>query len=248
VPEITCVVNAHSESHLIIPTLKSVKRAQRYAKECGLETQLFVVLDNGKDDTDVVIEQMLDDNCKYAKINLGDLALSRNYAVAESDSEYITFIDGDDLWCKTWLVDSYIAANRVTEDVVLHPEYNIYFGGSSVHAFRHIDAESQQFEADYFFSQNYWTALTFARRNIYARYPYKKNTILDGFGYEDWTWNYETHQMGVKHNTVKNNAHVIRRGKEQPSLLDLTNAGNAIPRILDIYRKNTGTSVNSLAA
>lgn len=246
-PDITCIINAHGESHLITATLKSCMRARRYADKCGLQTRLVVVLDNSNDDTASVVEQFLDDSCLLEQVNFGDLAQARNYAATESESEYITFLDGDDLWCKTWLVDSYIAAKKYSGDVVLHPEYNVYFGSNSAHVLKHVDSESERFEPEHFFKQNYWTALTFAKRSIYLRFPYQKNTIIDGFGYEDWTWNYQTLLADIAHKTVRNNAHFIRRGKDEPSLLDMTNAGNAVPRILDIYRLKRSQHLSSVA-
>ncbi|MEE9319344.1 MAG: glycosyltransferase family 2 protein [Granulosicoccus sp.] len=246
--KITCVVNAHRESNLITPTLKSVSRARQYASNCGLHTHLLVILDNSDDDTISVVEQSIDDDATIIATDKCDLALSRNFAVSESSSEYICFLDGDDLWCKSWLVDSYIAAERLSNEVILHPEYNIYFGSEHAHTFKHVDSESSQFESENLLQFNYWTALSFAKRSIYLKYPYKKNTLLDGFGFEDWTWNYETLSGGIMHKTVKNTAHYIRRGKDEPSLLDLTNLNNSVPRILDIYRNQSCNLVNSKAA
>ena len=233
--DITCVVNAHCESHLLTPTIRSVQRAQRYADSCGLKTQLMVVLDRSDEDTKSVVEQLILEESLVVEINKGDLALARNEAVELVTSEYIAFLDGDDLWCQSWIVDSFSKASMYEEDVILHPEYNIYFGSDSAHVLRHVDSESERFEFEHIYRQNYWTALSFAKRSIYEKYPYRKNTILDGFGYEDWNWNYETLMADISHKIVKNTAHYIRRGKEDVSLLDKTNSGGAIPRIWDIY-------------
>jgi len=235
--DVTCVVNVHRESHLVTPTIKSVQRARKFASACGIDTILVLVLDKTDEDTRSVVCQQVEESDKVLEISKGDLALARNEAIKSAESEYVTFLDGDDLWCQTWIVDCFAKASRDGGDCVLHPEYNIYFGNDASHVLKHVDSESERFEFEYIYRQNYWTALSFSKRTVYERFPYKKNTILDGFGYEDWNWNYETLTAGIKHKTVTNTAHFIRRGKDEGSLLDRTNSGGAIPGVLEIYRK-----------
>lgn len=236
--EVTCIVNVHRESHLVTPTIRSVQRARDFADKCGLTTNLLVVMDNPDDDTISVINQLVPDTSQILQVDVCDLALARNEGVRASDSDYICFLDGDDLWCKTWIINSYTKALQMDEECVFHPQYNIYFGNDAEHIFKHVDSESERFVIDYLYRMNYWTALSFANKSVYEKHPYRRNTITDGFGYEDWNWNHETLTAGIKHKVVCNTAHYIRRGKDEKSLLDKTNSAGAIPRILDVYRNN----------
>lgn len=235
--DVSCIVNAHDEGHVIHPTIRSVKRAVNYAESCGLEVDIHIVLDDSDDLTISVVESALEGVGAIHAVSYKDLSTSRNHARNESAGEYLAFIDGDDLWCHTWLVDAYMNSMRVEMPVVFHPEYNIYFGDESSHVFHHVDMDSPEFDDETLLKTNYWTALSFARKCIYEKFPYSPNKIEEGFGYEDWTWNHETIANGVRHKVVPGTAHFIRRGKPGGSLLELTNSKSAIPRILDIYSR-----------
>jgi len=160
------------------------------------------------------------------------LGLSRNYAVEQSRGKYVSFIDGDDLWCKTWISNSFQMASSRTPSV-LHPEYNIYFGSSDPHVLHHVDMDDGDYLEEAISRENYWTALAFSERSIYEKYLYRNNEINAGFGYEDWTWNVATINGGIKHHVVKGTCHFIRRTAGSSSLLNLTNSSSAIPRILN---------------
>lgn len=244
---VTCVVNAHKESHLIYPTLYSVKRAGDYARQCGLTIEYMVILDSSDEDTVQIVEREMSGLANIHHVKFGDLALSRNCAIENATGKYTVFIDGDDLWGKSWVVDAFIMAEQDPRRLVLHPEFNIYFGSHKDHIFRHIDMESPEFVLDFIYERNYWTALSFARTDIFQEFPYRKNTIRDGFGYEDWTWNFDTVSSGILHKVVPSSCHFIRRGKQRSSLLDITNSNGAHPRILKIYRKHDAGDISNVA-
>ena len=233
--EITCVVNAHRESHLIYPTLQSVDRARRYANACNISTDLLIVLDNADDATREVVSERTSNTDKKIEVSFGELASSRNTAVDNAKSDFIAFIDGDDLWSKTWLVESYNLAKVQKTDCIIHPAYNVYFGGENEYVLEHIGMNSHQFCPHFLLDKNYWTALSFASTSVYRKYPYRPNKLNQGFGYEDWTWNWDTMQENVQHKIAPKTVHFIRKGKNTTSLLEQTNLSNAIPSILDIY-------------
>lgn len=238
--DVSCVVNAHREGHVIHPTIQTVKLACAYAAECGLSTDVHVILDRPDKRTMNIVERELANVGEVHIVDFGDLAFSRNYSITQCKGEYVTFVDGDDLWCKSWIVDSYLCAQANDDATVLHPEFNIYFGSGDSHVFHHVDMTSPDFEFESFLKINYWTALSFAKREVYSSNPYHKNEILNGFGYEDWTWNYETIKKGLVHKIVPGTAHYIRKGKTGQSLLALTDSMNAIPRIMDLYESSGG--------
>ena len=245
--DVSCVINAHREGHILFPTIQSVKRTQHYSTECGLDTEIQIILDNSDEDTRALINRELNGLAHIREVSFGDLAYSRNFAVENSNAKYMAFIDGDDLWSKSWLVDSFTMAERIKNPTVLHPEYNIFFGDEQCHVFNHVDMESEDFELESLLQMNYWTALSFSKTETFKKYPYRKNTILDGFGFEDWTWNYETIADGVLHKVVPGTVHFIRRGRPEQSLLAFSNKLHAIPRILDIYSKKVPSRLKSVA-
>ena len=234
--DITCIINCHRESYLINSTLKCVDRALTHAQSCGLTLEVIIARDNSDDDTIDIVERYASGKSYWQILELcnGDLASSRNDALNLAKGKYTAFIDGDDLWCETWLLDCFMYAENREDRIILHPEYNVYFGGFQ-HIFKHVDMESERFERDYLYYSNYWTSLSFSNTSLYKEFPYRRNTITDGFGYEDWTWNYETMTEGYLHKIVPGTAHYIRRGKAETSLLDKTQEFKAIPRIFELY-------------
>jgi len=233
---VSCVINAHQEAHTIQPTIVSVRRAVDFARSCGLEVDVHAILDRSDSRTKDIVYRELQGFGQVHYADFGDLASSRNFGVEQSDADYIAFIDGDDLWSRRWLVDSYLMATADSRSLVLHPEFNIYFGAASSHVFQHVDMEDRDFEPALMLRKNYWTALSFARREIYRDHPYRANRLETGFGYEDWTWNYETVNAGLVHKIVPGSSHFIRKVKSRASLLEKTDSLGALPRVLDLYR------------
>jgi len=139
-------------------------------------------------------------------------------------------MDGDDLMSENWLLQGFRAAENLGPKIVLHPEMNYVFGNGPTYIYLHRDMDSPAFNREVLALQNYWTALSMAHRETYEKYPYEPNTMKDGWGYEDWGWNILTISDGIKHKTVPNTAHYIRK-KKSGSLLDVTLANNCLPRL-----------------
>jgi glycosyltransferase involved in cell wall biosynthesis len=234
--DVSCVVIGHREAHIITATIKSVLRSTRYANECGVRTEILVVLDSPDDDTREVIEGLRSLPVVIHQVKFKDLSRSRNYAVGVAKGQYVAFVDGDDLWSKNWVVDSYMKGTQC-RDCVLHPEYNVYFGASDQHVLHHVGMDESDFILSSIYRTNYWTALAFSSREIFEKYPYKENKIKDGFGYEDWTWNVETIANGIRHLVVPGTSHFIRRAIGERSLLNKTNAAKSLPKIYPMYNK-----------
>jgi len=235
--DVTCVVIGHRESHVISATIKSVLRAAEYANRCGATTEVLVVLDDPDDDTSSVVATFEEQGCLVENVFYQDLSSSRNHATKISHGKYIAFIDGDDLWCSSWVISSLLMAQSKPGSV-MHPEYNIYFGDMHPHVLHHVDMEDSDFVKAALYRENYWTALSFSERVLYLENPYVKNEIDKGFGYEDWTWNVETVNKGIKHHAVKGTCHFIRRVSGSSSLLNVTNSAQSLPTVLPIYKQN----------
>lgn len=238
--DVTCVLNAHKESHYVHPTIQSMERAAEYARSCGLDVEMVAVLDNSDASTVEIVRRDAPSSMRVETVNYGDVAHARNHAVRCATGRYTAFVDGDDLWGKSWLTDAYIMAEGEKRDLILHPQYNVYYGNGQEYVMQHLDMESRVFSEDFMYERNYWTALSFARTDIFRRFPYRENVVRDGFAYEDWTWNFETARSGIVHKIVPSTAHFIRRGKGQmglPSVLDSANGNQSLPRVLDIYRR-----------
>jgi len=234
---VSCIVVCHDESLLLVPTLKSVQASVDFARANGLNVDIHVVLDKADSVTSNIARSNIEKKCRFHDVDYGDLALSRNHGIREAKGDYISLIDGDDLWCESWVLDSYLTAASENRKCIYHPEYNFIFGNSEEHIFMHVDMEDSDFEFSALFRTNYWTALSFGKKQLYLELPFEVNRLSEGFGYEDWTWNYKIIGMGVIHKVVRGTSHYIRRKPKGMSLLSKTNNLDTLPGFLPIYQK-----------
>ena len=209
-PDITAVLNAHREGSILVPAIASMLQAIKHAEHHGLSVEMLVVLDR----PDTITEDFVKYNCPLTSriecIDKGDLSQARNYAISQARGSYIAFLDGDDLWCKSWLIAAFLEAKNNFNSIIYHPEVDIYFDNEDLLVFRR-DMNDPEFNLQFLNITTYWSALSFAHSEIYQRFPYQPNDLESGFGYEDWQWNCETISSGILHMVVPGTAHFIRR-------------------------------------
>jgi glycosyltransferase involved in cell wall biosynthesis len=211
--DISVILNLHSEGILAHPTMLSVREAVKYAKHAGIEVEVLVVVDSPDNSTQEYVDSL--DFLGYEQINVGfsDSGRSRNAGIEAACGKWVAFIDGDDLWGKNWLVSAYHSAEKDPREIVWHPAVNVYFGTNN-HLFPHIDMEDPRFDIWNLAMYNYWTALSFAKREFYLSIPYPAIDLRNQLGHEDWSWNIMVIEQGGVHKIVQDTTHVIR---QQPS-------------------------------
>ena len=212
--EVAAVVNLHTEGTSATPSLTSAWRAVAAAQANGIDASLILVLDTPDQATTHMAGQWEARGASIIECEVGDLGAARNYAAETLDSEWLAFLDADDLWGEDWLVEAHGAATEAKASMfidVWHPQLNIIFGDH--HSFlHHIPSTDPSFSWARFRLHNAWTALCFVRRAHIQAVPYPRNNLAAGFGFEDWSWNEEILRRGGRHQVVPNTCHFIRRG------------------------------------
>lgn len=208
--EITAVVNLHREGPAAVPSIRSAIAAVRDAQSNGNRCELLFVLDRSDDLTaDVVRSATIDVDARSIEIDVGDLGLARNAAMSAVSSQYVAFLDADDLWGHQWLDRAIKRAASLEEDAVLHPAKSLIFGDVT-RVVHHPDSDNSAFDIDRLRLHNAWTALCFAPADLVRQVPYPRNRLGEGFGFEDWSWNIEILRRGIHHLTVPETIHLIR--------------------------------------
>lgn len=186
--DISVIVTAHSEGRLIHRTLRSLVRAAVFAEEYNIRTEVIVVMDRPDIATgDYLLQSAFADRLHVYHTDLGDPGLSRNLGVSKASGKYVAFLDGDDLFGKTWLKAAFEEAERRDGLVVLHPEYVIVFEAEALIA-KPMGTSSRKFNPQNLFEHNYWTSCLFVPRVFALGKPFAATQFEQCFGYEDWHW------------------------------------------------------------
>lgn len=210
--DIAAVVTLHREGESAVPSLVSAWRAAEHARAAGISVLLAIVIDRADPSTVAVANRWSSRGARVLPVGAGDLGDARNAAVRALDSEWVAFLDGDDLWGESWLTRAHYAAASAgdTSLDVWHPQVNVMFGASQS-LLHHIDSTDSTFSLARLRLHNAWTALSFVRRSHLDALPYPRNRLDAGFGYEDWSWNIEVLRRGGRHRVVVDAVHAIHR-------------------------------------
>jgi glycosyltransferase involved in cell wall biosynthesis len=207
-PDISVIVTAHREGVIAGVTAKSALAAIRKASAADLDHEVIVVLDRADGVTAATLREAFGGSARYLETDEGDPGLARNRAVEVARGRCATFLDGDDLWSDNWLVEAHRLVER-RPDVAAHSACNLVFGNAR-HFWWHADSETSLCDKGYLDWMNFLDAMSFARTEIYRRYPFRKNDLNIGFGHEDWHWNAWTLGEGVPHKPVPCTMHFKR--------------------------------------
>lgn len=226
-PDISVVLTAHRVGLMAGVSARSVLEAVEHVRQSiGKTAEVIVVLDRADELTTSVLKACFGSSALY-ETNEGDPGQSKLRGVERARGKYTGFLDDDDLWSFNWLTEAYKLVEN-NPDAVAHPQCNIVFGEVS-HLWWHVDSEGAIYQAEYFAISNYWTSLSFARTEVYRRFPYKPNDLKLGFRFEDWHWNKVTLANGLVHKPVPNTVHFIRSRKDSVSRTAAAIYGTAWP-------------------
>ena len=231
--DLTVAVTAHNEGLVSHKTMRSILEATKRLEEKKISYEILIHIDNG--------DQITKDYFKrYAKMpnvviyenNFGDPGPSRNFLAQKASGEYLTFLDGDDLISDNWLVVAYGALIGATEEVIVHPEGILTFG-TEVNNVLTIQTETLPREKDtiILLGENRWCAILMAKTSTLLKFPYQH--LTGGYSHEDYVFNVETTNAGIKHIIAKETILFYRRSNN--SRLSSSNNMNQIIPYMEFF-------------
>ena len=223
----------HNEGLVAHKTMRSILEATKRLEEKKISYEILIHIDNG--------DQITKDYFKrYAKMpnvviyenNFGDPGPSRNFLAQKASGEYLTFLDGDDLISDNWLVVAYGALIGATEEVIVHPEGILTFG-TEVNNVLTIQTETLPREKDtiILLGENRWCAILMAKTSTLLKFPYQH--LTGGYSHEDYVFNVETTNAGIKHIIAKETILFYRRSNN--SRLSSSNNMNQIIPYMEFF-------------
>ena len=205
-PELTVIVTAHREGRLLRPTLRSVQNAIDRVVDAGSKVELLIMCDHADDATWSAAEKWcsspgLDFSARAERVAFGESGATRNAAALSATSEFVAFVDGDDLVSSNYFLDALQRLREATSALVLHPEFVVSFGARSL-LWRAESTRLHQIDYRDLIRHNLWPASCVTRRSIMIDTPYRSMAPDSGYGPEDWVWNIDTSARGVSHDVV----------------------------------------------
>lgn len=248
----------HREQAYAAPALRSMRLLVERARGVGLRVQAGALLDRADATTAHIVEAAGAWLDLIDHVDCGDLGLTRNHGVRRADGEYLSFLDGDDLWGSHWLALAHACAIAEGPDQrsIWHPESLLYFDETdfdrhSTNAmphpsarsfyFSHMASDNPEFDRNSLFLNNVWSANVFAHRDIHRRFPYLHVDRERGFGVEDWTWHMQTLSADVAHRVVAETIHMIRV-KQSGSLGQSNSSEGLLPYLPPGVRPTLGAA------
>lgn len=232
--DISVVLTLHAEGRLLHRTLKALHSAVSFAQHRGLSVEIVAVLDRV---TGNILREtlhkwrfILNGVLFTHEVDYGALSLSRNYGVSHSNGDFISILDGDDLYCEQWLSSAFDVCSA-EPCLIAHPE--AYFTFPLEPFLRYCNNHEMAFID--LMHCNQWPALSMAHRNIFVKIPYVKDNQF--YAYQDWLWNCETAANGYCHVLVSRTLMAIRQKRQGKSLWQNSYTLNKVVRPNTLFRK-----------
>ena len=250
-PELTIIITAHAEGLLIHKTMLSVFRALVPIEAAKIPYEILVHIDRGDKDTAAYLSRYAHDpRFRLVNSDFGDLGLSRNWAIAEAQGEYVAILDGDDLVSENWLIAAWQLVKERERDssdgqmFIARPEAILSFFPPEgddwpVCVQYNTDSQSKEYEAIRMISNNPWPPTLLARREVLLTTDYQKNQ--QGFGYEDFTFNADALAKGIKHLVVPQTVLFYRRKTD--GVLAQLSSNKAVYHYSDLFETSFMQSI-----
>ena len=207
--DLSMAITVHDEGILAHKTMRSVLEAAEKVKEAGYTFEIIIHIDNGDTATIKYFERYKSQKeIKIYKNSFGDTAPSRNYILSVARGKYTAFLDGDDLVSDNWYVDALNMLEKTDEDIVVHPEAVLTFGVDQPNVLT-LQGDSYDQDPLILLGENRWGSVLMAKTGLLKDNLYR--ILGDGYGHEDYVFNINTLEKGIKHKVALETVLFYRR-------------------------------------
>ncbi|WP_162820860.1 glycosyltransferase family A protein [Microvirga calopogonii] len=216
-PDITAVLCVHQATLLAPSSLHSLIRASEAATTAGMQVELLVMIACPRAEmrSDLIAASSL--GARVIEFDINDSEIARNLAIEVGRGRFFAFLEGNNLWCRDWLIKAYNCAMESPSLAVWHPEASLWYGSDcEPYWMVHDDIDTAPADWVLLGLKNHWTSQSFAPREVHERVPYCKTDLAATLDYENWRWNTEAVACGYLHRTVLGTSHIIRAGSKSP--------------------------------
>jgi glycosyltransferase involved in cell wall biosynthesis len=176
VPFLSIIIPTYNREKMITKTLESIK-----SQSCQ-KFELIIVDDGSTDDTALAVEPYISETIKYYKKENGERGVARNYGVAQSAGQYVTFLDSDDLLYPDHIEVAHQFINDHPEVKVFHSGYDIANSSGEILSSQKCAGKNINREL---LKGNLLSCIgVFLRKDIATKFQFNENRELSGS--EDW--------------------------------------------------------------
>ena len=201
-PDVSLIINAHREGILAHPTIRSIGAMVNHAQNGGLDVEIVVVFDRSDTETRTTFARLsnlvADATILHLEVDEGDLGAARMGGIAESTADLVAWVDADDLFSPSWLLNAVSTVRGSEGHVVVHPAWVVSFG-QRFEWFPIFSSRDADVDLGVVPAYHPWTSMALTSREVVSRHPFTRNALNAGFGPEDWHWNLETLADDVSH-------------------------------------------------
>jgi len=155
-PFFSVVISLYNKENYIENTLKSV------LNQTFDDYEIIIVNDGSTDKSEEIVLKFDDQRIKYfSKTNEG-VSVARNFGIEKARSNYIAFLDADDLWKPNHLSTLMHLIQDYPDAGIYASRYQLIFKNQSVYVphFKNVDSDYSGVVADYFESSLHYSIAT----------------------------------------------------------------------------------------
>lgn len=215
-PDISVVVFASRQGHLLHGSILSVKRAVEQAHEAGLFVEVYIATYAPDQKTAAWVAE----RAPYRSIDLVGSCLGtvRNLALDKTIGHHVAFLEGADIWSRNFLVDAVTQDQGAKSNIVWRPAISIGFSDnyfdSAGYSVRQIP-DSESLHRSTILVDNPFPPTFFARRQILETHRFPAQDPDRGWNDIDWWWSANLLGHGIIQRTIPDTLHYFRTSLAQ---------------------------------